>query len=1006
MGNNNNDFISIKGARVHNLKNVSTRIPKNKFVVVTGLSGSGKSSLAFDTIYAEGQRRYVESLSSYARQFLELQDKPDVDEIHGLSPTIAIEQRTASSNPRSTVGTVTEIYDYLRVLFARAGRPHCPSCGKPVTQLGAHAIAGGIRELIDETSLAILSPVVRDEKGVHKGMLDWAAKSGFTEARYNGLFMDIGELRAMKRDKERKSTIEIVVARYGQFDESPKLGEELTKAFDLADGFLTIFRDDTGDEMRYSQRLTCPTCNIHMPEIEPRIFSFNSPHGACPACTGLGTKLEVLPELVMPNPRLTIAQGAIKPWTRIAGNQQNNLKVLEEVAKTHGFSLDTPVCKLDKKSRDIVLFGTGDEMYMLLGKRYTYEGVVPNLEERYRSTDSDYVRKEIENYMNTVTCPTCQGKRLRQEVFGIRFGNKNIAEVVTMSIDEAHKFFADLMFVAGENKKGRTKNAGGTGPAKKAVGAAAKKAELATLTDTEEKIAAQALREISERLKNLSGVGLGYLSLDRAAITLSGGELQRVRLATQLGNDLSGVIYVLDEPSIGLHPRDNDKLITALKALRDQGNSVIVVEHDEATMEAADWVIDMGPKAGALGGEIVSEGTAAQIKKDPKSLTGLYMSGKEEIPLPKKSRKGTGRSLQIKGAEEFNLRKVDVKIPLGMLVTVTGVSGSGKSTLVVDILSRVLAKKLYRAKDTPGKHKEIKGLNELDKVITIDQSPIGRTPRSNPATYTGVFTAIRDLFTEVPEAKMKGYDAGKFSFNVKGGGRCEACSGEGLIRIEMQFLPDVFIECTECRGARYNNEALEIHYKDQTIADVLDMTVEEAAEFFRDQQLIHDKLSVLKDVGLGYLKLGQPATTLSGGEAQRVKLATELSRRATGRTLYILDEPTTGLHFDDIKRLLGVLDQLVDKGNSVLIIEHNIDVIKSADWIIDMGPEGGAGGGRVVAEGTPRDVAKVKESWTGKYLREALNKAGKGLAAKSKPLASEKKASGKVSVKAKAEAGA
>ncbi|OIO52495.1 excinuclease ABC subunit UvrA [Candidatus Uhrbacteria bacterium CG_4_10_14_0_8_um_filter_58_22] len=960
----NNSFISIKGARVHNLKNVSIKIPKDKFVVVTGLSGSGKSSLAFDTIYTEGQRRYVESLSSYARQFLELQDKPDVDEIRGLSPTIAIEQRTASSNPRSTVGTVTEIYDYLRVLFARAGRPHCPQCNQPVTKLGAHAVAGEIRNLVDETSLAVLAPVVRDEKGLHKALLDWAAKTGYVEVRHNGLFMSVDELRSMRRNKEGKSTIELVVGRYERFDESAKLEEEITKAFDLADGFLIVYRDDTGDDINYSQRLTCIKCGIHLPEIEPRIFSFNSPHGACPACTGLGTKLEVLPELVMPNPRLTIAQGAIKPWTRIAGNQQHNMSVLEEVARTHGFSLDLPINKLTKKSMDIVLFGTGEEEYAVGGKQSIYEGVVPSLEKRFRETDSDYVRKEIETYMNTVTCPACNGKRLRREVFGIRFGDRNIAEVVTMSIDEAHEFFQGLISSIG----GKTTSVGG----RKKNGTAKGKGSSGILTENEEKISAQALREIAERLKNLVGVGLGYLSLDRAAITLSGGELQRVRLATQLGNDLSGVIYVLDEPSIGLHPRDNDKLIAALKSLRDQGNSVIVVEHDEATMDAADWIIDMGPKAGSFGGEIVSEGTPAQIRRDPKSMTGLYMTGKEQIPVPKKYRRGSGRSLVIKGAQEFNLRNVDVKIPLGLLVTVTGVSGSGKSTLVVDILSRVLAKKLYRAKDMPGKHKEIRGLNELDKVITIDQSPIGRTPRSNPATYTGVFTAIRDLFTEVPEAKMKGYDAGKFSFNVKGGGRCEACSGEGLIRIEMQFLPDVFIECTECHGRRYNNEALEIYYKEQTIADVLNMTVEDAAEFFRDQQLIHDKLAVLKDVGLGYLKLGQSATTLSGGEAQRVKLATELSRRATGRTLYILDEPTTGLHFDDIKRLLGVLNQLVDKGNSVLIIEHNMDVIKSSDWIIDMGPEGGAGGGRVVAEGTPKDVAKAKDSWTGKYLKPVL----------------------------------
>ncbi|MEA3249203.1 MAG: excinuclease ABC subunit UvrA [Patescibacteria group bacterium] len=986
----NNSFITIKGARVHNLKNIDAKIPKEQFVVVTGLSGSGKSSLAFDTIYSEGQRRYVESLSSYARQFLELQDKPDVDEIHGLSPTIAIEQRTSSSNPRSTVGTVTEIYDYLRVLFSRAGRPHCPECGKPVQKLGAHSVAKGVRELIDETELCILSPVVRDEKGLHKGLLDWAKKTGYTDVRYNGLFMPIEELKAMRREKERKSTIEIVISRYEQYDESAKLEEEITKAFDLADGFMTIYRDDTGDDISYSQRLMCPTCDVHMPEIEPRIFSFNSPHGACPACTGLGNKLEVMPELVMPNPRLTIAQGAIKPWTRIAGNQQHNMKVLQDVALKHGFSLDVPISKLPKKAMDIVLFGTGDEEYMVDNKKSTFEGVVPNLENRFRETDSDYVRKEIENYMNTVTCPACKGKRLRQEVFGIKFGGKNIADVVTMSIEEAHEFFSGLI-PKKKGQKGQKREKG---------------QKDCVLSETEQKIASQALREVSTRLDNLVKVGLGYLTLDRAAVTLSGGELQRVRLATQLGNDLSGVIYVLDEPSIGLHPRDNDKLISALKSLRDQGNSVIVVEHDEATIEAADYVFDMGPKAGLLGGEIVAEGTPTQLKRDPKSLTGLYMTGKEEIPVPKKFRKGKGRALSIKGADEFNLRNIDVKIPLGLLVTVTGVSGSGKSTLIVNILSKVLAKKLYRAKDMPGKHKEIKGLNELDKVITIDQSPIGRTPRSNPATYTGVFTAIRDLFTEVPEAKMKGYDAGKFSFNVKGGGRCEACSGEGLIRIEMQFLPDVFIECTECHGKRYNNEALEIHYKEMTIADVLDMSVSAAADFFSDQHLIHDKLTVLKEVGLGYLKLGQPATTLSGGEAQRVKLATELSRRATGRTLYILDEPTTGLHFEDIKRLLGVLNQLVDKGNSVLIIEHNMDVIKSADWVIDMGPEGGIGGGLVVAEGTPREVAVAKGSHTAKYLKIALKGAGAGRVGastkKSKTSPTKAKSKSKARVKATA----
>jgi excinuclease ABC subunit A len=955
----NGHNIVIKGARVHNLKNIDVEIPKNKFVVITGLSGSGKSSLAFDTIYAEGQRRYVESLSSYARQFLELQDKPDADEINGLSPTIAIEQRTLTSNPRSTVGTTTEVYDYLRLLFARAGRPHCPKCGQPVTHESPHEIAKRIRLLVDETPLAVLAPVVRDEKGLHKHLLDWANKNGFREVRYDGVFGSIDEIKNVRRDKEKRSTIEIVVARYDQHDESPKLEEQIAKAFDLADGFLTVVRDDTGEDVRYSQRLTCAQCGINLPELEPRLFSFNSPHGACPDCTGLGTKLKVEPDLVIPNARLTLAQGAIKPWTRIAGNQNWYMKLLQAVADTHRFSIDVPVEKLEKRALDIVLNGTGDETYLVEGQKSAFDGVVPNLEKRYKETDSDYVRHEIETYMNVVTCPSCKGKRLRPEALAVTYGGKTISDIVGLSIEEAASFFTSLAAPAkpaasGKGKPAKTKDSG------------------SVLSEREAKISAQALREVVLRLRNLVDVGLGYLTLDRSAISVSGGELQRVRLATQLGTGLSGVIYILDEPSIGLHPRDNDRLISALKKLRDLGNSVIVVEHDRATIEAADHVIDMGPGAGALGGEIIAEGSPAEIRKDKNSLTGKYLTGKESIPVPKRYRRGSGRSLFIKGASEFNLKNIDVKIPLGVLACVTGVSGSGKSTLIIEILSRALIKKLYRAKEPPGAHKEIKGMNELDKVISIDQSPIGRTPRSNPATYTGVFTAIRDLFTEVPEAKMKGYDAGKFSFNVKGGGRCEACAGEGMVRIEMQFLPDVYIDCTECRGKRYNAEALEIHYKDKTIADVLEMTVEEATGFFTDRPLINEKLSVLKEVGLGYLKLGQPATTLSGGEAQRVKLATELSRRATGRTLYILDEPTTGLHFDDIKRLLLVLEQLVEKGNTVLIIEHNLEVIKSADWVIDLGPEGGAAGGRLVAEGTPKDIAKNKNSWTGKYLKEVL----------------------------------
>jgi len=968
----NGNHIVIRGARVHNLKNVDAKIPKNKFTVITGLSGSGKSSLAFDTIYAEGQRRYVESLSSYARQFLELQDKPDVDEITGLSPTIAIEQRTTSSNPRSTVGTVTEIYDYLRVLYARAGRPHCPKCGEPVVAQGPHEIARRVRDLIDDASIAILASVVRDEKGLHKHMLEWAAKNGYQEVRYNGLFAPLEEVRAMRRDKEQRATIEVVIARYQQQDESAQLEAQIAKALDLGDGFMTVYRDDTGEDVAFSQRLTCPRDNISLPDLEPRLFSFNSPHGACPGCTGLGTKLVVRPDLVIPNDRLTLAEGAIKPWTRIAGNQQWYMKLLAAVAARHGFSLDVPVGRLDKRALDLVMKGTGDEKYVVDGGETPFEGVVPNLEKRYRSTDSDYLMKEIEQYMNLVLCPDCNGKRLRPEVLAVRFGGKSIAEVVGFSISGALAFFEGLQAAVAEMPEGKpspAKSAAGGKGGKSAKSAA--KAE-APLSEREAKIASQAMREIVKVLYNLAEVGLGYLALDRAALTLSGGELQRVRLATQLGSGLSGVIYVLDEPSIGLHSRDNDRLIEALKQLRDQGNTVIVVEHDAATIDAADYVIDMGPGAGAYGGHVVAAGTPAEIRRSKDSLTGLYMTGKEFIPVPKKFRKGNGKALVVKGATEFNLKNVDLRVPLGTLLCVTGVSGSGKSTLIIDILAKALEKKFYRAKDDPGAHQEIKGMNEIDKVISIDQSAIGRTPRSNPATYTGVFTAIRDLFTETPEAKLKGYDAGKFSFNVKGGGRCEACAGEGLVRIEMQFLPDVYIDCTECRGRRYNAEALEIRWKDQTIADILEMSVDAAADFFRDQPLIHDKLTVLKEVGLGYVKLGQPATTLSGGEAQRVKLATELSRRATGRTLYILDEPTTGLHFEDIKRLLGVLGQLVEKGNTVLVIEHNLDVIKSADWVIDLGPEGGNKGGYIIAEGTPRDVAKVKASFTGQYLKKVI----------------------------------
>ncbi|MEK7545820.1 MAG: excinuclease ABC subunit UvrA [Patescibacteria group bacterium] len=929
------DVIRVRGARAHNLKNVSVDIPKNKLVVVTGLSGSGKSSLAFDTIYAEGQRRYMESLSSYARQFLELQDKPDVDEISGLSPTIAIDQKTVSSNPRSTVGTITEIYDFFRLLFARVGKAHCPQCGKPVAEQTPRQIADRISLLAKDQALVVLAPIVKEEKGEHKKELEAIFKGGFREVRVDGALYTMEELQRTRLDRDKRHTIEAVVARIQEknpgYDEKQMLAL-VTKALEYGDGFLKIHLQKKDEDMLMSRRLACADCGISLPEIEPRIFSFNSPHGACPGCTGLGVKLTAEPELVIPNDKLTLAQGAIKPWTRIAGSGNGMMKELQALAARAEFSLDVPAKDLPKKALDLVLYG---DYSAALGTGFI--GVIPHLEKKHLETDSEYMRKEIEEYMRTVICPVCKGQRLRKEALGVKVDGKNVSEFVGMSIEELGKAF-------------------------KAI----------DLPPFDLKIADQIIKEVSLRLLHLLEVGLGYLTLDRSVTTLSGGEGQRVRLATQLGTSLSGVIYILDEPSIGLHPRDNDKLIEAIKSIRDVGNSVIVVEHDEAMIDAADYVFDMGPGAGEYGGEITAEGTPAEIRKNKESLTGQYLSGKKKIEAPKQPRKGSGKSIEIRGASAFNLKDVDVKIPLGKLVAVTGVSGSGKSTLVIDILATALAKKFYRAKEEPGAHKSIKGVENVDKIITIDQSPIGRTPRSNPATYTGVFTAIRDLFTEVPEAKMKGYDAGKFSFNVKGGGRCETCSGEGYQRIEMQFLPDVFMECPECKGARYNHEALEIHIKDKHIADILNMTVEEARRFFSDVPAVFDKLNVLHDVGLGYLKLGQPATNLSGGEAQRVKLATELSRRATGRTLYILDEPTTGLHFEDIKRLLGVLDQLVEKGNTVVTIEHNLDVIKCSDWVIDMGPEGGDKGGKLVAEGTPKDICKVKASLTGQYLKKVV----------------------------------
>lgn len=947
------DAIVIKKAKVHNLKNIDVTIPRNKLVVITGLSGSGKSSLAFDTIYAEGQRRYVESLSAYARQFLGLMDKPDVESIEGLSPAIAIDQRSVSHNPRSTVGTVTEIHDYLRLLFARIGTPHCYRCGREVKQQTIPQMIKIIMAETAKTKFYILAPLVTDQKGEHKHQLFRVRRAGFTRLRLDGEFITLEEAENLTLDKNKKHSIAIVVDRLevGN-DESLKqrLADSLETALEYGNGLVTIVYPDQAKEEIFSQAYACSYCQLSLPKIEPRSFSFNSPHGACPACTGIGTKLEVDPDLIIPNKRLSIAEGAIRPWSRSTANQTWYMRMLQAVAKAHKFNLNVPVKDMKKEHLNLVLYGTGEERYTMHWDshsfdgdyRAAFEGVIPNLERRYRETDSDYIRGEIERYMRTQPCPKCQGRRLRDEVLAITVAGKNIAELSSLAVDEAVKFFNDL-----------EKNS--------------------PLTKTQQQIAAPILKEMRERLSFLKNVGLTYLTLDRAAATLSGGEAQRIRLATQIGSALVGVVYVLDEPSIGLHPRDNNRLINTLKVLRDLGNTVIVVEHDEDTMRQADELIDIGPGAGEHGGYIIAQGSPAAVQKNKHSLTGLYLSGKKLIPARKNFRKSNGKYLQIKGARAFNLKNVDVKFPLGNLICVTGVSGSGKSTLVTEILSKALAAHFFNAKDAPAEHKEILGLEYLDKVITIDQSPIGRTPRSNPATYTGVFTPIRDLFAGLPEAKLRGYTAGRFSFNVRGG-RCEACQGDGLVRIEMNFLPDVYVECEECHGQRYNQQALEVHYRDKNIADILNMTVEEAHIFFKAIPAIAQKLATLEEVGLGYIKLGQSATTLSGGEAQRIKLATELARRATGKTLYILDEPTTGLHFEDINKLLSVLQRLVDKGNTVIVVEHNLDVIKCADHIIDLGPEGGEQGGQVVAAGTPIEVSKVKQSYTGQYLKKTLNK--------------------------------
>jgi excinuclease ABC subunit A len=1041
------DRIVVRGAREHNLKNIDVVIPRDKLVVITGLSGSGKSSLAFDTIFAEGQRRYVESLSAYARQFLDRMEKPDVDHIDGLSPAISIDQKGTTHNPRSTVGTVTEIYDYLRLLYARVGHPHCPNCGREVSQQTVQQIVDSVLNLPAGSRIMLLAPLVQGRKGEYKNIFEEMRRAGYVRVRVDGKVYDLSD--EIELDKQKKHTIEVVVDRLvvrktarpmgnlpavDEGDESDALrvaerpalydvnaqtsadgakaessaedeadasfrqrvADSLETTLKLGNGVVLVSIID-GEEILFSEKFACVYCGISIPEIAPRTFSFNSPHGACPTCTGLGTQQEIDAELIVTHPELGVRDGAIAAWVKEMNNSKWYGAIATALSEKYQFSLDTPWRDLTEEQRQLMLYGTEEPLTIRYRPQHgnirsytiTFEGVIPHLARRYKQTDSESIREEIETYMTARVCPDCHGARLKPEALGVTVGGRNIVQVSQLSIVRAQRFFQELeQGGVSLEKKAQANGHNGKKNGKSKVTPGDPLAPISldgpmvetTLSERERFIARQILKEIGARLQFLVDVGLDYLTLSRTATSLSGGEAQRIRLATQIGSGLMGVLYILDEPSIGLHQRDNERLIKTLVRLRDLGNTLLVVEHDEDTMRAADHIIDIGPGAGEHGGYVVATGNYAEIVANHNSLTGDYLSRRRHIPVPAQRRAGNGKSLRILGARENNLKGVDVEIPLGKFVVVTGVSGSGKSTLVTDILYRKLAHTFYRAHERPGLHDEIEGLENLDKVIDIDQSPIGRTPRSNPATYTNAFTGIRELFAQVPEARLRGYQAGRFSFNVKGG-RCEACKGEGIVRIEMNFLPDVYVPCEVCGGKRYNREALEIHYKGKTIADVLDMTVEEATEFFSNVPSIYNKVKTLNDVGLGYMRLGQPATTLSGGEAQRVKLATELSKRATGRTVYILDEPTTGLHFADVDRLLQVLQRLVDAGNSIVIIEHNLEVIKSADWLIDLGPEGGDAGGQVLAQGTPEEVAAEPRSYTGHFLKRMFEEEAEFLAA-------------------------